>query len=131
MRTHFLGLASLTVLAACVAEPPPSQRAAMAVGEQTRCVSLDRVTSRRPIGPRTLEFELSGGEIYRNDLPEVCPGLENRDSFDVLALEVHGSQLCAGDSFRAFEPIEARTVGIHAFPRCRLGTFTRVSTPAR
>ena len=129
MRYLALGL-GFAVLSGCVAEAPPAQRMASAMGETERCVPVQQITARRATGPRSLEFDLAGGRTYRNDLPEVCPGLQNRQAFDVVALEVYGSQVCAGDSFRAFEPQEAQVVGINAFPRCRLGGFTRIA-PAR
>lgn len=130
MRYLALGL-GFALLSGCVGEAPPApQSMTSAAGETERCVSVQQITARRATGPRTLEFDLAGGRTYRNDLPEVCPGLENRRVFDVIALEVDGSRICAGDSFRAFEPDEARAVGIRAFPRCRLGNFTRIA-PAR
>ncbi len=130
MRMFVLSLAAVAALPGCMAEAPPSTQMAAASG-QVRCVPVRQITARRATGPRSLEFEMAGGITYRNDLPAVCPGLENRTGLDAIALEVDGSQICAGDSFRAFEPGEAKVVGIRAFPRCRLGAFTRTERAAR
>lgn len=131
MRIGLIGVAAAGLLQGCAPQVPASQTAALALGEQVRCVPVQQIIARRATGPRTLEFEVAGGITYRNDLPEMCPGLENRTNFDVVLLEVDGAQVCAGDSFRAIEPLEAQAVGARAFPRCRLGAFTRIPNATR
>lgn len=126
----FVILAAAVIFSGCVQEAPSAQLASAAASGTERCISANQISARRITGARTLEFEV-GRFTYRNDLPDVCPGLANRTNFGVLQLEVGGSEICAGDSFRAFEPIEARAVGTAAFPRCRLGAFTRVERPSR
>ena len=122
MRIPMIGLAAAGLLQGCMAEAPETALAAVAPG-QVRCLDARQITAQRATSPTTLEFE-AGGVTYRNDLPAACPGIENRMALDSLAVEVTGSQVCAGDSFRAFDPVQARAVGVTAFPRCRLGNFT-------
>lgn len=129
MRILLVSAAAVGLLQGCMAQEPGAVTMAAAAGE--RCVPVQQIIARRATGPRTLEFELAGGITYRNDLPEACPGLENRTDFDVLLLEVNGANICAGDSFRAIEPLEAQAVGARAFPRCRLGAFTRIPNATR
>ncbi len=128
MRKIVIGLTAAAVVQGCMAEAPETALGPPGPG-QLRCVDARQITARRITGPSSLEFDV-GGITYRNDLPAACPGLENRMTFDSLALEVTGSQICAGDSFRAFDPVQAKAVGATAFPRCRLGNFTRVE-PSR
>lgn len=124
MRKIVIVVAAAGILQGCMAEAPETALGPPGPG-QLRCVDARQITARRIIGPTTLEFDV-GGVTYRNELPAACPGLENRMVFDSLAVEVTGSQVCAGDSFRAFDPVQAKAVGVTAFPRCRLGNFTRV-----
>lgn len=124
MRSRLMLMAA-GLLSACVAEEPSAQPAGAAASGKQRCISASQISARRITGPRTLEFE-AGRSTYRNDLPELCPGLAGRTDFGALQLEVQGSEICAGDSFRAFDPVEARAVGTASFPRCRLGAFTRL-----
>jgi hypothetical protein len=128
MRTIIISIAAAGLLQGCMTEGEQTELASPGPG-QVRCVDARQITARRITGPSSLEFDV-GGVIYRNDLPAACPGLENRMALDSLAVEVTGAQVCAGDSFRAFDPIQARAVGVTAFPRCRLGNFTRVE-PSR
>lgn len=126
----FMILSAAVISSGCVQEAPSTRLASAAASGTERCIPARQISARRITGDRTLEFEV-GRFTYRNDLPEICPGLGNRTNFGALQLEVHGSEICAGDSFRAFEPGEARAVGTAAFPRCRLGAFTRVEPSRR
>ena len=128
MRILLVSVAAAGLLQGCMAEAPESAAAAMA-GTQ-RCIPARQITGRRMISPTALEFDI-GPITYRNDLPAACPGIEGRMALDSLQIEVTGSDLCAGDSFRAFDPVQARAVGTNAFPRCRLGSFTRVESDRR
>lgn len=122
--------AAVAFLSACISEAPETQFAGAAAAGKTRCISASQISGRRITGPRTLEFEV-GAVTYRNDLPGVCPGLASGAKFDTLQLEVNGGEICAGDSFRAVDPVEARAVGTSSFPRCRLGAFTRLESAGR
>lgn len=128
MRIFFVSVAAAGLLQGCMAEAP--QAAASAAAGEVRCIPARQVTGRRITSPTTLEFDI-GPVTYQNNLPAACPGIPGRLPLDSLQVEVTGADICAGDSFRAFDPVQARAVGTTAFPRCRLGSFTRVESTRR
>jgi len=120
-------LAGLPVLLiACATEPAPEGAASTAAAGGTDCIAVDRIVSRRPEGPNSLRFELTGGAVYRNVLDRACPPLAQATNFDIITLHLDGPRACFGDEFQIVDPAEARAVGFRAFPRCRLGHFERV-----
>ncbi len=128
MRILLVSVAAAGLLQGCMAEAP--QAAASAAAGGMRCIPARQITGRRMTSPTTLEFDI-GPVTYQNNLPVACPGIEGRLPLDSLQIEVTGADICAGDSFRAFDPVQARAVGTTAFPRCRLGNFTRVESTRR
>lgn len=128
MRRFTVCLAMLLPIG-CMPEAYEAEPAATpaAVGPPVQCIALDQVISRRPAGPQSLVFELTGGRAYRNDLPDHCPGLANAGSADIVQVEATGSRLCRDDRVRIYDPVEARNIGLASFPRCRLGAFTPVA----
>lgn len=128
MRIFLVSVAAAGLLQGCMAQAPETAATAMA-GER-RCIPARQVTGRRMISPTALEFDV-GPITYRNNLPAACPGIEGRMALDTLQVEVTGADICAGDSFRAVDPVQAKVVGATAFPRCRLGSFTRVESTRR
>jgi len=115
-------------LFACAPQPAAEAPAAVAGVASTDCIDVDRIVSRRPEGPASLRFELTGGVVYRNTLDRACPPLAQATDFDIVTLRLDGSRACQGDEFQIVDPAEARAVGFSAFPRCRLGRFERVDT---
>ncbi|MDR6848638.1 hypothetical protein J2X47_000081 [Sphingomonas sp. BE270] len=84
-------------------------------GKPETCLSTSRIGSPQVIDDHTLLYR-DGGRIWRNDLPDACPGLDD----DVIVVtEVFGGQLCRGDLFYT---LERSGLGIPG-PRCRLGAF--------
>jgi hypothetical protein len=79
----FVILAAAAISSGCVREAPSAQLANAAASGTERCISASQISARRITGPRTLEFDV-GRFTYRNDLPDVCPGLANRTSFGDL-----------------------------------------------
>jgi hypothetical protein len=77
-----------------------------AVGGQVACIEATRVAGRRAENNRTLVFELTGGQTYRNDLEETCPGIERASSFGTLAIDPIENRLCRGDMVRVYDPAE-------------------------
>lgn len=129
MRYATLPVVAVLVLIGCSSREAhqDAMLTAPAVGEAVSCLSADRMTARRPLGPQAMLFETLGGKLYRNELPASCPGLTRNDAMDALVFEMHGSQVCRNDSFRVVDPMAAKTVGWEAFPRCRLGKFIPIS----
>lgn len=131
MRVSAIIFLVAVAVAGCAADGGPAsapapELSAQAIGDPVRCIDPRRVIGRRVAGPTSLVFELTG-VTYRNDLPEACPGLGRGPNFKVIQLEVYSSQVCSGDSFRAYDPAEAGAVRAQAFPRCRLGAFTPIA----
>ncbi|HEX8301508.1 DUF6491 family protein [Sphingomonas sp.] len=89
-------------------------------GKPQSCISATGADGPRVIDQRTLLYR-DGRRIWRNDLPANCPGL---DDDDLLIVEIHGSQICRHDRFRA-NPRGSVVPG----PYCTLGSFTPYTKP--
>ena len=127
MRPTTALIAPLLLMACTVKEPTPSGASAAAAGQQVSCIDATRVVGRRAESNRAIVFELNDGRIFRNDLPEACPGLERASNFGSLSIDPVESRLCRNDSIRAYDPADLPVGGIKSLPRCRLGTFTQVA----
>ena len=110
------------LLGSCAVAPPAPPLAPGAM----RCIDLNQVAGRRGSGGEALDFEMTGGLVYRNHLQGRCPGLARLGETVALAIVSggEGGRLCSGDRVRVFDPVEARAVGINAQPSCVLGAFT-------
>lgn len=84
-------------------------------GEPRDCVSASSGAGLVARGRQTLVYE-QGGALWVNRLAAACPGL---DEVSQIVIEVHGSQYCRNDHFRARRSGES-ILG----PICRLGSFT-------
>jgi hypothetical protein len=129
MRRSLILLAVMPLFA-CAQETEDAETAAATaapVGAPVSCITLDQVISRRPAGAQAVEFELTGGRRYRNEIVGACPGLERAGSADIVHVEATGSQLCRDDRVRIYDPVEARNTGAQSFPHCRLGMFTPIA----
>lgn len=126
---RFTSCLAMLIAAGCVSEPYEAEPLATiaAVGPPVQCINLDQVISRRPAGPRSLVFELTGGRRYRNDLPDQCPSLERAGSAEIVHVETTGSRLCQNDRVRIYDPVEARNIGLASFPHCLLGPFIPIA----
>ena len=113
-------------LCACTPQQvePEAATATAASGVSVECIPLDQVVGRRPEKPNMVAFFLAGGQAYVNKLPDHCPGIAQADSGSIVHVETTGSQLCRGDRVRIYDPVEAKNIGVQAFPHCRLGGFT-------
>lgn len=84
-------------------------------GKAETCVSASRVGSPQIFGDRVLLYR-DGARLWRNDLPDGCPGL---DADPIFVSEVYGGQVCRNDQFYTLQ----RGGGSIPGPRCRLGNF--------
>ncbi|WP_404334614.1 hypothetical protein AB2M62_13755 [Sphingomonas sp. MMS12-HWE2-04] len=84
-------------------------------GKPVDCISTTSISGPQIIDNKTLIYS-SGGRVWRQDVVGSCPGLS---PFDTIIAELHGSQICRNDRFRAVEP-GASIAG----PYCRFGAFT-------
>ncbi|MES2046539.1 MAG: hypothetical protein V4475_21925 [Pseudomonadota bacterium] len=94
---------------------PLDEFAGRVAGPAVNCLSADRAGNLVALDERTLIYRESRRRIWRNDLPDACPGL-NDDS--LLVIELFGSGPCKGDRFH---PVQ-RGSNIPG-PSCRLGSF--------
>jgi hypothetical protein len=75
--------------------PGPSKApAARVVGEAQSCISISQIRSSQVHDDSTIDFEMTGGRVYRNTLPHSCPGLGFEEAF---TYETSLSQLCSTD----------------------------------
>ena len=88
------------------------------LGEPVSCVNASRIRNTQVHDDYTIDFNLGGGDIYRNTLPNRCPQLGFEERF---AYEVSTGQLCSVDTIAV---IVGGAVG--RGPRCSLGKFVPV-----
>ena len=133
MRVAFILVVAGAALVGCARQDKLEPAAtASAAGPARNCINPRFISGQRAAGPSALIFELGGGTVYRNDLPAPCPGLRRPNQSYAFRFDIdEGAALCRNDSFRAFDPVEAKAVGTQAFAQCRLGQFTPVTLPPR
>jgi hypothetical protein len=85
-------------------------------GAPKDCISVSDSDGPQIIDDHTIVYKPVGRTLWRNDLASECPGLR---PYTTLIVEVHGSQICRNDRFRAIDP-GASIPG----PYCMLGKFT-------
>jgi len=100
---------------------PLREFAGRVAGKPQSCLDSSRSGNLQALDERTLIYRESGRRIWRNDLPDACPGLSD-DS--ILVIRLYGSGPCQGDLFHAVE----RGSGIPG-PSCRLGSFVPYVKP--
>jgi hypothetical protein len=115
-----LGAATLGVVA-CTAEPDSTAElrapAVTVTGAAVDCVQTSRIAGTRVHDDYTIDFEMTGGDVYRSTLPGRCPGLGFEERF---AHEVHSGQLCQVDTVTVLYSNGGRGA------TCRLGQFVPV-----
>jgi hypothetical protein len=85
-------------------------------GKPQHCLaSPSNISGPQIIDARTILYR-DGRRVWRNDLEGDCPSL---DRYDILVVELHGSQICRNDLFRPVDP-GSRIPGAY----CRFGQFT-------
>ncbi|MES2097245.1 MAG: DUF6491 family protein [Pseudomonadota bacterium] len=124
-------LIATAVLALAGAATPASPRdddlarelAGRTAGKTQDCVDTSRVGGPQIIDDRTILYRESGRRVWRNDLPDSCPGLRPNDT---MVIELYGSQYCRNDHFRSYSAGDSIPGAM-----CRLGTFTPYDKPAK
>ena len=86
-----------------------------------KCVIVSRIDQTDAIDDQNIIFRMRGDQVYRNTLPNKCPGLarENR-----IAYESRSSRLCDIDMITVLEDFG---VGFRPGFTCRLGPFVPLS----
>ena len=119
-RSLFL-IAAILPIAACDSdtESTPNLRAppVEVAGEPVNCILTSRIQNTVVHDDFTIDFRLTGGDIYRNTLPARCPSLGFEERF---AYETSAGSLCAVDTITVIESGAGRGL------RCGLGPFVPV-----
>ena len=120
IATALLGAAAFAV-AACTAEPDSTSEvrapAVTVAGEPVNCIQTSRIRNTRVHDDYTIDFVLTGGDVYRNTLPLRCTGLGFEERFS------HSSttgSLCSVDTITVLYTDRGRGA------TCGLGQFVPV-----
>lgn len=93
---------------------------ARSIGEPRSCIMLRNIRQTKVHDDYTIDFEMRGGKIYRNDLPRRCPGLAFEESFS-YATSIN--QLCSVDIITV---LNRGGVGLQPRASCGLGRFQEI-----
>ena len=75
-RTLMIGAALLTLAGCAGSDENAANRSVwVADGTPTNCISTQQIRTMRIINDQTIDFELTGGRVFRNELPLRCSGL--------------------------------------------------------
>lgn len=116
--------AGVLVLAACAPAERPANYvddkapAAKVVGEAVSCIPITQIKTSRVRSDNTIDFEMSGGRVYRNTLPYKCSGLGFEEAF---SYKTSISQLCSTDVINVLDKSGGNMRG-----SCGLGEFVPV-----
>lgn len=92
---------------------------AIPAGKAESCISTNRIRTSHVRSDQVIDFEMIGGQVYRNTLPYACPSLGFDQAF---GYETHTGQLCSVDTITVLQTA-SRTGG----PTCGLGDFQPVT----
>jgi hypothetical protein len=92
----------------------------VAAGEPVDCIMPSRLRSTHVRDDRTIDFEMMGGDIYRNALPYSCPGLGFEEKF---SYKLSTSQLCSVDIIHVLQSFGG---GLSEGASCGLGKFQKM-----
>lgn len=108
-------------LAACTVEADREREirapAVEVAGPAVNCIQTSRIRNTVVHDDYTIDFRLTGGDIYRNTLPARCASLGFEERF---AYEVSVGQLCSLDTITVLRQ------GAGRGPTCGLGEFVPV-----
>ena len=107
-------------LAACSSNQPPRTPPAMVpAGDPVSCVQTSQIRSTQVQDDQTIDFTMRNGQIFRNTLPNRCPGLGFSRAFSYSPT---ASQLCSVDIITVIET----GAGPRRGASCGLGQFVPV-----
>jgi len=123
---HAMTAAGTALLLGCA--PTPSDLAderalaeARPIGEPIDCLLTTEIRDTQVRDEATIDFNLRNGQVYRNRLPDSCPGLGFNGAFSYRPAI---SRLCSIDT------ITVLNSGGVPGPTCGLGSFQRVEAGA-
>ena len=107
-------------LAACSSNQEPRTPPAMVpTGDPVSCVQTSQIRSTQVQDDQTIDFTMRNGQIFRNTLPNRCPGLGFSRAFSYSPT---ASQLCSVDIITVIET----GAGPRRGASCGLGQFVPV-----
>jgi Family of unknown function (DUF6491) len=109
-------------LAGCAADPDRPARAQQTmvpVGPPQNCVDTVRIRSTTVIDDQTIDFRMTDGTVFRNTLPNRCPGLGFERAF---SYSTSINRLCNVDIITVLN----QGGGIRRGASCGLGMFVPV-----
>ncbi len=117
LRPLMMAWAPAALLAGCAAsdDSAANRTVWVADGPPTNCISVQQIRTMRIINDQTINFEMTGGRVFRNDLPLRCSGL----SFNArIRHNSRTSQLCSLNMVTVDSFGSGRSA-----PSCQLGRF--------
>jgi len=121
-RIATLLAAATLAVSACTAETETGAEvrapAVTVAGAPVNCIQSSRIRNTVVHDDYTIDFVMAGGDVYRNTLPNRCPGLGFEERF---AYEVSAGQLCRVDTITVLQSGAAGRG-----PTCGLGEFVPV-----
>ncbi len=118
MRLVMLVLAPL-LLAGCAEKAPRTVQTMIPAGDPVNCVQTSQIRSTRVIDDQTIDFQMRGGTLFRNTLPNRCPGLGFERAF---SYRTSINQLCSVDIITVVVQGGGPQIGAS----CGLGMFVPV-----
>ena len=88
-------------------------------GKPESCIPLVSIRQSHVRNDHVIDFEMNGGKVYRNTLPDGCPGLGFDESF---TYRTSLSQLCSSDIITVLQ-----SPGPRRGASCGLGQFQPVT----
>ena len=111
---------ALATLSACSSDQPPRTPPAMVpAGDPVNCIQTRQIRSTVVQDDQTIDFRMTNGQVFRNTLPNRCPGLGFSRAF---SYSPPASQLCSVDIITVVNQGAGPTRGAS----CGLGPFVPV-----
>ena len=119
MRNALIMLPALLGLSACAGQPPRTPQPMVAAGEPVNCIQTNRIRSTSIVTDQMIDFRMSNGTVFRNTLPNRCPGLGTADA---ISYRTNQARLCSVDVIRVLTTSGGPRFGAS----CGLGQFVPV-----
>ena len=119
MRNVLIGTALIACAAtSSVAAPRNAIPNATPTGPAVSCVQSSSIRETRVHGDRTIDFVMNDRKVYRNTLPNSCPGLGFNET---ILYKTQTNQLCSVDIITVLQ-----SPGLMRGASCGLGQFQPV-----
>ena len=89
-------------------------------GKPVNCLQLSRIQNTRIHSDQVIDFHVSGGKVYRNTLPQRCPGLGFEERY---LHKTSTGDICSNDIITVLHAGGGMIEG----PSCGLGKFQPVT----